>query len=75
MTVKAAAALASTSEITIRNEIDAGQLGHFRVGRKILIRRQALENWLESRERLVMRAYAAMPESLSEESVREEARN
>ena len=75
VTVETAAALASTSAKTIRKEIDSGQLAHFRVGRKILIRRDALEKWLELRERLVTEAFAAMPDTVPEETTPHEAKN
>jgi excisionase family DNA binding protein len=46
--VTAAAAILGVTGITIRRAIDRGELRGFRIGRKVLIKRDEFRAWLES---------------------------
>lgn len=51
LTVPEAARLLKVGRTTLRDHIRAGEIPHLRLGRKILLRRDALMAWMEQRER------------------------
>lgn len=50
LTVKQVAELLQCSERHIRNQVDAGLLKCFRIGKSIRFRRQSIEQWAARRE-------------------------
>jgi excisionase family DNA binding protein len=48
-TLTEAATVANVSKMTLRRAVDRDELATYRFGRKVLIKRDAFRNWLESK--------------------------
>jgi excisionase family DNA binding protein len=46
--IREAAAIASVNHMTIRRALDRGEMKTYRLGRKVLIKRDDYRRWLES---------------------------
>lgn len=55
MTMPEAVDFTRISDWKLRQEVNAGRIPHFRVGRRILFRRSSLESWMSEQEEAALK--------------------